>query len=99
MTSLRHYDDLFSDIYRPNKSLRAAQFTIFAGMADRPAHQTRQPTPGVHLAACWASLARRGCALRSPSMKTLAIFILCWLSALAAEASDVKVITMTTTNA
>lgn len=34
----------------------------------------------------------------SPSMKTLAIAILCCLSALAAEASDLHVITMTTTN-
>ena len=62
-------------------------------------NQSRQPTPGEHQAVCGAPVARRGCALRSLSMKTLAIFMLCWLSALAAEASDVHVITMTTTNA
>ena len=34
------------------------------GSVGRLHNETRQPTPGVRLAACWASLARRGCAVR-----------------------------------
>jgi hypothetical protein len=39
-------------------------------------NETRQPTPGARLAACWTSLARRGCAcsFRNRSQRWLGIF-------------------------
>ena len=64
---MQHYSDQpehFRRIAHPS-SLRILRrkCTLFR-LHDRHAQQTRQPTPGVRLAACSASLARRGCAQR-----------------------------------